>query len=480
MAKAKSEKSLASFLPASSAPGGKVGFADKVSALQPEVNTSKGKENVYVGFRNGQGQRDGFGVMQVEDGPTYTGQWSGSKREGHGTLFFETGVFEGQWVSGKAHGRGMVHFKNGDTFQGSYADNRKMGHGVYTWSDGTVESGQYLEGQKHGAHTWSRGKERWEMVYEKGTLVATQRLDQPDAAVPGATPAEGSAQRAEEGSPSREFVAQKWMTDEARVVPRPTPPPSPPKQPKPVQPGPLKAGGSSTVLHAALSASHASQTAAPSGAAHDAPSGAARFAAPSASWRCRSDSGFRAQGFTDEEIARHAQPTGPPSSPSGRESREKAQSRVCSASRTRPAAKSLPKAGGTTLQSGAASRGPAVPAVAPTVRPQAAQAPQATPGRSAGSSSSVAAQADAAGGGAVGASEEVLRQEEEERRWKEEEARRQEEARLQEEMLQEQEEEQRRKEEETRSQEEARPQEEMLQEQEEERRRKEEADTQRT
>lgn len=46
-----------------------------------------------------------------------------------------------------------------------------MGHGVYTWSDGTVESGQYLEGQKHGAHTWSRGKERWEMVYEKGTLV---------------------------------------------------------------------------------------------------------------------------------------------------------------------------------------------------------------------------------------------------------------------------------------------------------------------
>lgn len=30
-------------------------------------------------------------------------------------------------------------------------------------------------------------------------------------------------------------------TGQARVVPRPTPPPSPPKQPKPVQPGPLKA-----------------------------------------------------------------------------------------------------------------------------------------------------------------------------------------------------------------------------------------------
>lgn len=67
-----------------------------------------------MGFRNEQGQRDGFGVMQVENGPTYTGQWSGSKRDGHGTLFFEKGVFEGQWVQGNAHGKGMVHFKNGD------------------------------------------------------------------------------------------------------------------------------------------------------------------------------------------------------------------------------------------------------------------------------------------------------------------------------------------------------------------------------
>ena len=47
----------------------------------------------------------------MENGPTYTGQWSGSKRDGHGTLFFEKGVFEGQWVQGNAHGKGMVHFK---------------------------------------------------------------------------------------------------------------------------------------------------------------------------------------------------------------------------------------------------------------------------------------------------------------------------------------------------------------------------------
>ena len=37
----------------------------------------------------------------------------GFPRSGHGTLVFETGVFEGQWVAGKAHGQGIVRFKNG-------------------------------------------------------------------------------------------------------------------------------------------------------------------------------------------------------------------------------------------------------------------------------------------------------------------------------------------------------------------------------
>lgn len=75
MAKAKSEKncgddgsrSLSSFLPSDVK---SVGFADKVMAKAgtgPEAagQASNGKENIYLGFRNEQGQRDGFGVMQV-------------------------------------------------------------------------------------------------------------------------------------------------------------------------------------------------------------------------------------------------------------------------------------------------------------------------------------------------------------------------------------------------------------------------------
>ncbi|CAJ1349739.1 unnamed protein product [Effrenium voratum] len=259
--KAKSMASLASFLPRAQmtrtpspdhSRSVTFGFADKVTALQPDKDQREGKdENLYVGFRNGHGQRDGFGVMQVKNGPTYTGQWSGSKREGHGTLFFDGGVFEGQWTAGNAHGKGAVHFKNGDTFQGNYANNKKCGHGVYKWADGTVESGDYLEGQKHGTHLWCKGSDAWQMTYDKGTLVATQR-----------------ASDTETKADTKEFVSQKLVLDKERPTPRPTPPPSPPKSEK------------------------------------------AREAAN----RCRSDSAFRAQGFTDAEIALIERKS-PPSSP---------------------------------------------------------------------------------------------------------------------------------------------------------------------
>lgn len=249
-----------------------MGFADKVTnaLAKPASPRSDGKENVYLGFRNGHGQRDGFGVMQVENGPTYTGQWSGSKREGHGTLFFDKGVFEGQWIQGNAHGKGIVHFKNGDTFQGNYQQNRKCGFGTYTWADGTVESGDYLEGQKHGQHHWRRGDERWEMFYHQGDLVATKRREEVEARKNSAKSAEVSKASDQKGK--KEFVAQKLAMDKARPAPKPTPPPSPPSEQRAAVPS------------------------------------------TSTSSRCRSNSAFRAQGFTDEEIALMERKS-PPSSP---------------------------------------------------------------------------------------------------------------------------------------------------------------------
>ena len=90
----------------------------------------------------------------------------GGKRHGVGTLVFDSGIFEGQWVRGEASGSGLaarcqllqcqrgskqsrvtvaqVRFTNGDKFEGQYSGNRKHGFGTYAWADGAVEEGQRL------------------------------------------------------------------------------------------------------------------------------------------------------------------------------------------------------------------------------------------------------------------------------------------------------------------------------------------------
>jgi len=138
------------------------------------LGSAKGRQ-VFVGFRNARGERDGYGVMRNEDGTIYAGQWVANRREGRGTVFFAGGVFEAEWVHGDAQGEGMVHFKNGDVFRGQYAGNQKCGHGVYRWSDGAEETGQYVRGQKHGRHRWRFGSEQWELVYGQGSVVSAQR-----------------------------------------------------------------------------------------------------------------------------------------------------------------------------------------------------------------------------------------------------------------------------------------------------------------
>lgn len=149
----------------------------------------------YLGFRSSGGQRDGFGVLRGKDGTTYSGQWKGGKREGHGALFFEGGVFEGSWERGNAIGTGNVYFKNGDRFVGPYHQNKKEGYGKYIWADGAAEEGVYARGIKSGWHFWKRGAEHWDLHYENGTVTAATR-----GTAPPLTPREGLPENPRRGA----------------------------------------------------------------------------------------------------------------------------------------------------------------------------------------------------------------------------------------------------------------------------------------
>lgn len=133
--------------------------------------------SVYKGLRNAAGLREGWGVLNQNDGSTYAGQWVSGKRHGVGTLVFDGGIFEGQWVRGEASGSGLVRFTNGDKFEGQYSGNRKHGFGTYAWADGAVEEGQYLNGQKTDWHTWRQGPSQWKLRYESGAVVEAQQAN---------------------------------------------------------------------------------------------------------------------------------------------------------------------------------------------------------------------------------------------------------------------------------------------------------------
>eukprot|EP00439_Symbiodinium_sp_Y106_P041284 s4736_g5.t1 len=133
--------------------------------------------SVYKGLRNAAGLREGWGVLNQNDGSTYAGQWVSGKRHGVGTLVFDSGIFEGQWVRGEASGSGLVRFTNGDKFEGQYSGNRKHGFGTYAWADGAVEEGQYFNGQKTDWHTWRQGPSQWKLRYESGAVVEAQQAN---------------------------------------------------------------------------------------------------------------------------------------------------------------------------------------------------------------------------------------------------------------------------------------------------------------
>lgn len=152
------------------------GAKAKEGGVQEAFDLEKLTGRMYMGFRNERGQRDGYGVMHGRDGTTYAGQWAHEQREGQGALIFGGGVFEGQWVQGRVHGDGVVNFKNGDVFRGRYRWNQKHGRGVYRWADGAEEVGEYVEGKKHGWHSWRYRTEAWDILYEKGLVVAAESV----------------------------------------------------------------------------------------------------------------------------------------------------------------------------------------------------------------------------------------------------------------------------------------------------------------
>lgn len=97
---------------------------------------------------------------------------------GHATAKYTNGdVYEGEFVEGKKQGAGSYTYRNGDVFEGEYEANLRTGVGRIVYADGSSYSGHFVGGVRHGEGTmvygnmdvysggWEYGKKNSKGIY---------------------------------------------------------------------------------------------------------------------------------------------------------------------------------------------------------------------------------------------------------------------------------------------------------------------------
>ncbi len=138
-----------------------------IALSSKSMRFSRDKDEEYIGARNAENERTGFGILKKIDGTiyagewrldmrsgigvetstsreAYAGQWRDSVREGIGVKVYEDGsIYSGQWKNGKRHGFGTVHISNGMKFSTMFLnDQPSQTTALWTLKDKTMVYGE--------------------------------------------------------------------------------------------------------------------------------------------------------------------------------------------------------------------------------------------------------------------------------------------------------------------------------------------------
>ena len=119
-----------------------------------DLMNGKGKEIFEGGNYEGDyinGEKNGYGVLEMTDGSRYEGQFRDNQINGQGTFKWKDGrSYTGSWENSKMHGRGVFIFSDGRKYDGEYINDIKEGKGRYYWNDEKYYEGEFLNGKRHG------------------------------------------------------------------------------------------------------------------------------------------------------------------------------------------------------------------------------------------------------------------------------------------------------------------------------------------
>lgn len=177
----------------------------------------------YVGERNKNGKRHGFGTLITSDGDkligfwnndelhfysrhiysnlivqegffehglldgkgeehdlnsVYTGEFSHGIKNGYGKLDTETDLYEGYFEEGMKHGKGTIIFKKtNNKYEGQFVEGKIEGKGSFLWANNDSYKGDFSNGilNGYGVYKWNNG-DIYEGNYINGVRIGKGKL----------------------------------------------------------------------------------------------------------------------------------------------------------------------------------------------------------------------------------------------------------------------------------------------------------------
>jgi len=130
----------------------------RVTEFEYQDDKQKGK---YTGWLNKENLPNGHGILRVDNGDVYEGEWKCGQRHGMGVyVWFDGDFYSGPWEDGKRNGHGVFVYSDGRIYDGFYVRGIREGSGVFTWPYGAKYEGDYARDKRNGLglHVYSDGR----------------------------------------------------------------------------------------------------------------------------------------------------------------------------------------------------------------------------------------------------------------------------------------------------------------------------------
>lgn len=125
----------------------------------------------YVGERNAQGERDGFGQALLPNGDRYRGSYKANRRDGYGLYLFAQARYDGEYVEGVRDGRGLCCYPDASVYAGEWRRQKRHGFGSYEYSGGNSNEryeGFWRDGVKEGDGVYYAGQSKYVGGFKAG------------------------------------------------------------------------------------------------------------------------------------------------------------------------------------------------------------------------------------------------------------------------------------------------------------------------